>query len=127
MCVQFNHHRQRLANFGFGQVARFDHVRVKREAMLSKFAQVTERGEYVQPPHSKLSYGGVSSHVYLAVMLGLIRSVLDDLYSIDVCLFMGRRYDISHMFLFISMITTAGWTLAKGTDPTYCNFIPNAT
>ena len=28
--------------------------------MLSGFAQVTSEGEYVQPPHAKLSYGGVS-------------------------------------------------------------------
>jgi acyl-CoA oxidase len=38
---------------------RFNHLRVKREAMLSKFAQVLENGEYVQPPHAKLSYGGM--------------------------------------------------------------------
>lgn len=40
--------------------ARFDHVRIPRENMLSKFAQVTAEGKYVQPPHAKLSYGGVS-------------------------------------------------------------------
>lgn len=28
--------------------------------MLSKFAQVTNEGKYVKPPHAKLSYGGVS-------------------------------------------------------------------
>lgn len=40
--------------------ARFDHVRIPRGHMLSKFAQVTSEGKYVQPPHAKLSYGGVS-------------------------------------------------------------------
>ena len=40
--------------------ARFDHVRIPRSQMLSKFAQVTREGKYVTPPHSKLSYGGVS-------------------------------------------------------------------
>lgn len=40
--------------------ARFDHVRIPRDHMLSKFAQVTPEGKYVQPPHAKLSYGGVS-------------------------------------------------------------------
>lgn len=40
--------------------ARFDQVRIPREHMLSKFAQVSLEGKYVQPPHAKLSYGGVS-------------------------------------------------------------------
>lgn len=40
--------------------ARFDHVRIPKTQMLSKFAQVTDDGKYVQPPHAKLSYGGVS-------------------------------------------------------------------
>ncbi|KAI0633097.1 acyl-CoA oxidase [Trametes polyzona] len=39
--------------------ARFDHVRVPREHMLSAFASVTPDGQYVQPPHAKLSYGGM--------------------------------------------------------------------
>ena len=42
--------------------ARFDHVRIPREQMLSAFASVTPGGEYVKPPHSKLSYGGVSGY-----------------------------------------------------------------
>ena len=49
---------------GFSSVdngyAVFDHVRIPRHYMLSKFAQVTDDGRYVQPPHSKISYGGVS-------------------------------------------------------------------
>ncbi|KAH9914088.1 acyl-CoA oxidase [Epithele typhae] len=39
--------------------ARFDHVRVPRENMLSAFASVTPDGKYVKPPHAKLSYGGM--------------------------------------------------------------------
>ena len=39
--------------------ARFDHVRIPREHMLSRWAQVTNQGEYVRPPHAKMSYGGV--------------------------------------------------------------------
>ncbi|GAA6008466.1 hypothetical protein JCM11491_004489 [Sporobolomyces phaffii] len=39
--------------------ARFDHVRIPRSHMLSRFAQVTEDGQYVRPPHDKLSYGGM--------------------------------------------------------------------
>ena len=40
--------------------ARFDRVRIPKAQMLSAFAGVTDGGEYVQPPHAKLSYGGVS-------------------------------------------------------------------
>ncbi|CAK5263611.1 unnamed protein product [Mycena citricolor] len=39
--------------------ARFDRVRIPKEYMLSKFADVTAAGEYVTPPHAKLSYGGM--------------------------------------------------------------------
>ncbi|KAF5353255.1 hypothetical protein D9756_008030 [Leucocoprinus leucothites] len=39
--------------------ARFNHVRIPRAHMLSKFAQVTDDGQYIQPPHAKLSYGGM--------------------------------------------------------------------
>lgn len=39
--------------------AKFDHIRIPKENMLSKFAQVTDDGQYIQPPHAKLSYGGV--------------------------------------------------------------------
>ncbi|KAI4519333.1 acyl-CoA oxidase [Schizophyllum commune Loenen D] len=38
---------------------RFDRVRIPLKNMLSKFAQVTEAGEYVRPPHDKLAYGGM--------------------------------------------------------------------
>ncbi|KJA24892.1 hypothetical protein HYPSUDRAFT_65201 [Hypholoma sublateritium FD-334 SS-4] len=39
--------------------ARFNHVRIPKENMLSGFAQVTDEGEYLKPPHAKLSYGGM--------------------------------------------------------------------
>ncbi|KAF8970656.1 acyl-CoA oxidase [Flammula alnicola] len=39
--------------------ARFNHVRIPKENMLSGFAQVTDDGMYLQPPHAKLSYGGM--------------------------------------------------------------------
>ncbi|KAJ3996037.1 peroxisomal oxidase [Lentinula boryana] len=39
--------------------ARFTHVRIPKEQMLSRFAQVTDDGKYVQPPHAKISYGGM--------------------------------------------------------------------
>jgi len=41
--------------------ARFDHVRIPRTNMFSKFAEVTTEGIYIKPPHAKLSYGGVKS------------------------------------------------------------------
>jgi len=41
--------------------ARFNRVRIPKENMLSGFAQVTDEGKYLQPPHAKLSYGGVRS------------------------------------------------------------------
>lgn len=44
--------------------ARFDRVRLPREHMLSRFAQVTDKGEYVKPPHAKTSYGGVRAHPF---------------------------------------------------------------
>ncbi|KAF9450509.1 peroxisomal oxidase [Macrolepiota fuliginosa MF-IS2] len=39
--------------------ARFDHVRIPKTQMLSKFAQVADDNTYVRPPHAKLSYGGM--------------------------------------------------------------------
>ncbi|KAJ4480822.1 peroxisomal oxidase [Lentinula aciculospora] len=39
--------------------ARFDHVRIPKDQMLSKFSQVTDDGKYVHPPHAKISYGGM--------------------------------------------------------------------
>ncbi|KAK7029744.1 acyl-coenzyme A oxidase [Favolaschia claudopus] len=39
--------------------ARFDHVRIPKENMLSKFAGVTDSGEYVTPPHAKMSFSGL--------------------------------------------------------------------
>nr|GAT48801.1 peroxisomal oxidase [Mycena chlorophos] len=39
--------------------ARFDHVRIPKGNMLSRSAGVTDAGEYITPPHAKLSYGGM--------------------------------------------------------------------
>lgn len=47
--------------------ARFNHIRIPKENMLSAFAQVTEEGKYKQPPHAKLSYGGVRFSFSFAV------------------------------------------------------------
>lgn len=43
--------------------ARFNHVRIPRWHMLSKFANVTKDGQYNKPPHAKISYGGVSCYI----------------------------------------------------------------
>lgn len=39
--------------------ARFNHVRIPRDQMLSRFAKVSAEGAYSKPPHDKLSYGGM--------------------------------------------------------------------
>ncbi|THU89410.1 peroxisomal oxidase [Dendrothele bispora CBS 962.96] len=39
--------------------ARFNHVRIPKRQMLSKFADVTDEGKYVKPPHAKLNYSGM--------------------------------------------------------------------
>ena len=68
--------------------ARFDHVRVPRAQMLSKFAQVMKDGSYVKPPHAKLSYGGVSFILLLPYINKgrhtYERSRADALYTIRV-------------------------------------------
>ena len=38
---------------------RFHHVRIPRDNMLAKNAQVKKGGDYVRPPNDKLSYGGM--------------------------------------------------------------------
>ncbi|SAM07001.1 hypothetical protein [Absidia glauca] len=39
--------------------ALFDHVRIPRDNMLMRFAQVTRDGQYIRPVHDKLSYGSM--------------------------------------------------------------------
>ncbi|THH05030.1 hypothetical protein EW146_g10011 [Bondarzewia mesenterica] len=46
------------ANMDHG-FAQFDHIRIPRGNMLSRFAEVTKEGRYVRPPHAKMSYGGM--------------------------------------------------------------------
>ncbi|KAG9308651.1 acyl-CoA dehydrogenase/oxidase C-terminal [Chiua virens] len=57
--------------------ARFNHVRIPRRNMFSKFAMVTEDGQYIKPQNPKHSFGGM-------------------------------------MYIRASMVTAAGWTLARG-------------
>jgi hypothetical protein len=65
--------------------ARFNHVRIPKENMLSKFAQVTNDGRYIQPPHSKLSYGGVRYNLVLCESLHSHHQDLDVVYPCKVC------------------------------------------
>jgi acyl-CoA oxidase len=44
---------------------RLTHVRVPLSAMLSKFASVTEDGQYKVPVHPKLGYGGVGPFAWI--------------------------------------------------------------
>jgi acyl-CoA oxidase len=56
--------------FGFGAIdngfVRFHRIRIPREHMLMRFANVSKDGVYSQPPHSKISYGGM---VYVRAFL----------------------------------------------------------
>lgn len=49
--------------------------------MLSKFAQVSKEGKYVQPPHAKLGYGGVSDPQYYRLTLLTWGTLTDALYT----------------------------------------------
>ncbi|KAF9362238.1 acyl-coenzyme A oxidase [Mortierella sp. NVP85] len=48
---------------GFSKIdngfVRFEHYAIPRENMLMRFAKVTKDGQYITPPHSKLSYGSM--------------------------------------------------------------------
>jgi acyl-CoA oxidase len=48
-----------FSSFGLDAVALFDHVRIPRDNMLMRFAQVTRDGQYIRPVHDKLSYGSM--------------------------------------------------------------------
>lgn len=62
--------------------ARFDHVRIPRKYMFSKFAMVTEDGRYVKPQNPKHSFGGVCLPCinYACVL----NSPPDDVYPCEV-------------------------------------------
>ncbi len=65
---------------------RFDHVQIPAENMLSKFAQVTEDGRYVQPPHAKISYGGVRLFTLSILDITTIYLSVDVIHQILVSL-----------------------------------------
>ena len=84
---------------GYGAIdngyARFDRVRIPREHMLSAFASVTPDGQYVQPPHAKLSYAGVSVSSRLVVESPLTYHGADDVYPLDVRFKLSARIQCS--------------------------------
>ena len=95
--------------------ARFNRVRIPKENMLSKFAQVTDDGKYVQPPHAKISYGGVS--------LGnssFIDCTTNFSSACRCCTFdpgklmMTFQPTQASLDNYSRMVTAAGWITAKG-------------
>ena len=66
--------------------------------MLSKFAQVTDDGQYKQPPHAKLSYGGM-------------------LYIRAKYVFVAHYR--APILIMLSMVTGGGWLMAKGSFQAY--------
>ena len=94
--------------------ARFDRVRIPKENMLSRFAQVTSQGAYIQPPHAKSSYGGVSALFADLVM----KSLTDD--AVARCFTCVQRKLLNFFVLscrscsFGSMVISGGWYIAKG-------------
>jgi hypothetical protein len=69
--------------------AKFDRVRIPKEHMLSKFAHVSDDGEYVKPPHAKMSYGGVRPYLHksMAMLLSDRCCLVDALHSCEVNFF----------------------------------------
>src|SRR5258705_8911499 len=59
--------------------ARFEHVRIPKENMLSGFAQVTDDGQYLPPPHKKIGYGGVSVPP-IVILVFILNYILQMLY-----------------------------------------------
>ena len=62
--------------------ARFDHVRIPRKNMFSKFASVTEDGRYIKPQNPKHSFGGVCPLRFKLVHL--LNTRTDDVYPCEV-------------------------------------------
>ncbi|KAL0578790.1 hypothetical protein V5O48_003202 [Marasmius crinis-equi] len=62
--------------------ARFNHIRVPKWHMLSRFAQVTDEGKYVKPLHAKISYGGTKAFMEMSERLnGGDASLLAELHA----------------------------------------------
>lgn len=86
--------------------ARFNRVRIPKENMLSGFAQVTDEGKYLKPPHAKLSYGGVSQIKCFMPNTSLMCHI-DAVYSSQVSLILAFKGIVVELVL-------AAWSLEAG-------------
>ena len=78
--------------------------------MLSKFAHVTPDGRYIQPPHAKISYGGVRSKYSRRCDI-LISFFVDGLYTRQVS---GWLVVWTRGLSPFSLVTSIGWWIARG-------------
>ena len=62
--------------------ARFDHVRIPRKNMFSKFAMVTEDGRYIKPLNPKHSFGGVCQSFF--ELVHMLNPPSDDVHPCEV-------------------------------------------
>lgn len=74
--------------------------------MLSGFAQVTDEGKYLKPPHAKLSYGGVSQIKCFMSNTSLMCHI-DAVYSSQVSLILTFKGIVVELVL-------AAWSLEAG-------------
>ena len=95
--------------------ARFDHVRIPRKHMLSKLAMVTEDGRYIESQIPKHSFGGVCISCFKLVHM--LNPPSDDVYPCEVA---KSTLWLLLLMAPLSMVTTAGWTLARGM------YVPNS-
>jgi hypothetical protein len=90
---------------------RFQNVRIPLSCMLSKFARVTENGEYVVPPHAKLSYGGVCHcKQHSRQFFGFIYRFRCSIFALGYAFIIM----LSCQLMDHRLITSSGWQLAKG-------------
>jgi acyl-CoA oxidase len=87
--------------------ARFNHVRIPKENMLSGFAQVTDDGQYLNPPHKKIGYGGVSisptNHTCVSFMT----------YNCRCYTFVRCIYNLIRSSLLILTSFSPGWRFSR--------------
>lgn len=84
--------------------ARFNHVRIPKENMLSGFAQVTDDGQYLPPPHKKIGYGGVSVLLSTAILVFILNDIIQMLYIRSTYL----HNDFRSLFLILTSFSQYG-------------------
>jgi len=98
-------------------VIRFDHVRIPRDHMLSRFTSVTREGKYQAGPHAKLSYGGVSVERALDEYIVFVTDRLSDVvHPCTVSFQLVSAFQLSHIGVPPpgSLNLNAAFTLSKG-------------